>query len=433
VLYFPHIADGGPAAGQWQTRFSFVNSNNSPVSASLYLSSDNGAPLNLSFGTGLNSRFDFSIAPYGTIVFASTIASPLTVTGWAVVLSTLPLQGTVAFRLIRNGSAAIEITANPTDPSRGYTSVATPQLGVAVANIDSQKPLGVLVTASYANGVTAGQATLMVPAGGHSSFNLSTLIPSLPANFSGSVRIVAQTPGQWLLAWALYSDNSGVISSLPEGRDAFPKWQTAEIGTAFANVVSALQQLLPDFGGVPTLNIGAETDNNAINAFASGGNIVQINLALAQLISDSPSELAFAIAHEVGHIYQQRTGKFLWSADKEWDADHWGLLGALQAGYDPYGAAGTLGKLGMATGTANLGVQQWEDSQLATDAHGSFSTRINNLTSFIQFICGYSSQLQASCAAYKQVVHPNFPPSPLVPLDVRAAETEWTGRAKSNK
>jgi len=80
--------------------------------------------------------------------------------------------------------------------------------------------------------------------------------------------------------------------------------------TAFANVVAALQELLPDFGSAPTLNIGAETDNNAINAFAANGNTVQVNLALPQLISDSPSELAFAIAHESGHIYQQRAGKF---------------------------------------------------------------------------------------------------------------------------
>lgn len=99
-----------------------------------------------------------------------------------------------------------------------------------------------------------------------------------------------------LLAWAVYSDTSGVISSLPEGRDAFPRWQRGDIVTAFANVVRALQELLPDFGGAPTLNISAETDDNAINAFAANGNTVQVNLALAQLISDSPSELAFALA-----------------------------------------------------------------------------------------------------------------------------------------
>jgi hypothetical protein len=72
----------------------------------------------------------------------------------------------------------------------------------------------------------------------------------------------------------------------------------------------------------------------------------------------------------------------------------------------------------MATGTANLGIQMWEDSQLAKDAHGSFSTRIDNLTIFIEFVCGYSSQLQAACGTYKQIVHPNFPGIPSVPLTV---------------
>jgi len=101
------------------------------------------------------------------------------------------------------------------------------------------------------------------------------------------------------------------------------------------------------------------------------------------------------------------------------------LLGALLAGYDPYAAAGTLDKLGMATGTANLDIQMWEDSQLAKDAHGSFSTRIDNLTIFIEFVCGYSSQLQAACGTYKQIVPPNFPGIPSVPLTCRREHTSY--------
>jgi predicted Zn-dependent protease len=141
-----------------------------------------------------------------------------------------------------------------------------------------------------------------------------------------------------------------------------------------------------------------------------------VDLAFAELISDSPSELAWAIAHELGHIYQQRTAQRLWNSDVEWDADYWGVLVATVAGYDPYAAAGTLGKLGMATGTANLGTQLWEDMLLSVDAHGSFSTRINNLTVFIQVVCASSPTFQAICSNYKQVVHPHFPALPTVPL-----------------
>jgi hypothetical protein len=99
-LYFPNLADGGPAAGQCQTLFSFVNPNNSPIPALLVWNADKGSPLSLDFGTGAHSQFTFSIAPHGTIVFASKIGSPVTVTGWAVARSTLAVQGTVAFRLI---------------------------------------------------------------------------------------------------------------------------------------------------------------------------------------------------------------------------------------------------------------------------------------------------------------------------------------------
>ena len=60
----------------------------------------------------------------------------------------------------------------------------------------------------------------------------------------------------------------------------------------------------------------------------------------------------------------------------------------------------------MATGTANLGIQQWEDAMLAVDAHGSFSTRIDNLTTFIESVCGYSATMTASCSSYKDAVHP---------------------------
>lgn len=81
-------------------------------------------------------------------------------------------------------------------------------------------------------------------------------------------------------------------------------------------------------------------------------------------------------------------------------------------------------QLGMATGAANLGIPMWEDSQLAKGADGSFSTRIDNLTVFIEFVCGYSSQLQAACGTYKQIVHPSFPGA--VPRRVRRVCTSLT-------
>jgi hypothetical protein len=421
-LYFPHIASGGPPGGQLQTRFTFVNPNNSTATVSLLLLGYAGTPLALDFGSGPTSLITFTIAARGTVVLRNSAVPAAAVTGWAFASASLPIYATSAFRFVINGSTVVEITAEPTLPSTGYTSVATPQVGVVVAN-PYLSPLPVVVTVLDGSGNTLGTTNLTLPPLGHSSFNLSA-IPNLPASFTGSVRVTPVTPGWKLIAWAVYSDSSGAISSLPDGRDGFPISQTEQIDKAFRSVVAAFQAIappgvpgLPSFGPVPQLVISPESDSNAINAFAAGGNTVTVNLALAELISDSPSELAWVIAHELGHIYQQRNGGLkVWNADVEWDADIWGALIALAGGYDPYAAAGTLGKLGMATGTANLGVQLWEDLLLPVDAHGSFSTRIDNLTVSIQEVCALSPAIQASCSNYKQVVHPHFPALPTVPL-----------------
>jgi Zn-dependent protease with chaperone function len=276
-------------------------------------------------------------------------------------------------------------------------------------------------------GQVLGQGTLPIPANGHASFNLSQ-VPNVPANFTGNVAIMAQTTGQVFAAWAVYSDTSGVISSLPDGRAAFPQSQPDQVINAFNRLVVAYETLLPDFGAAPQLVISPEDDANAINAHASNGNTVQINLALAELISDSPSELAFVIAHELGHIYQQRTTKLGWSQNIEWDADEWGLLMELLAGYDPYAGAGALGKLAMATATAGLQaqlMQNWEQLS-GVDAHASFGTRIDNLTTFVEAICGYSPNAQSLCAQYKTLVHPHFPALPSVPL-IRKNPTKVNG------
>ena len=44
----------------------------------------------------------------------------------------------------------------------------------------------------------------------------------------------------------------------------------------------------------------------------------------------------------------------MFNKDVEVDADIWGTLISMSAGYDPYAAAGTLAKLSMATGASGL-------------------------------------------------------------------------------
>lgn len=268
-LYFPHLADGGPANGQWQTRFTFINPNNFTASVTLTLFADSGSPLALNFGNGFVTQTTFTIPANGTVVLASQGSGSVTATGWAYGSTTLPILANVAFRFLQNGTAKLEITASPTLPSQAYRSLATPQVGLAVANVYSA-PMTAILTVYGNTGQTLGQGSITIPGNGHTSFNLSQ-VPNVPSTFTGNVVITPQVPGSFFIAWAVYSDSSGVISSLPDGRAAFPLPQPDLIDNSFARVVAAYQSLLPDFGSAPQLIISTENDANAINAHAQNG------------------------------------------------------------------------------------------------------------------------------------------------------------------
>ncbi len=412
-LYFPHLADGGPASGQWQSRFTFINPNASPATVTLTLYSDSGDPLILNLGNGPSSQTSFSVPANGTVVLQSQIATAAT-SGWAIAGASLPVQANVSFRYIQNGIAKVEITAEPTLPSGSYLTVATRQVGLALANVYSD-PISDLVTVFDGSGQILGQTSITLPAHGHSAFNVSQLFPTLPAGFTGSVLLTPESLGNYLVGWGVYADASGIISSLPDGRGESPRPHPDLIRDVFRRLVYAYQNRLPDFGPEPQLIMSSA---KVVNAYVSpDGSSIYINLALAELLNDSPSELASVVGHEMGHIYQLRTGKSIWYSDPEWDADCWGLLMALYAGYDPYASAGALGKFAMAT--AGLGPQlmtNWEQ-MTAADAHTSFANRIDKLTGFVQSVCNYSQEWQAYCATYKAGSHPHFPALPSVPLN----------------
>jgi hypothetical protein len=111
----------------------------------------------------------------------------------------------------------------------------------------------------------------------------------------------------------------------------------------------------------------------------------------------------------MGHLYQQRTGRVDFEpTNREFDADVWGTLLALSAGYDPYAASGALAKLAMATGRAGL-TTQFED-QLAADAHKSFNTRIDTVYDAMIKACSLE-EVRPVCSFYKDIIHPHLPPS----------------------
>src|SRR5690606_17372700 len=122
---------------------------------------------------------------------------------------------------------------------------------------------------------------------------------------------------------------------------------------------------------------------------------------------DSPSELACLIGHEIAHIIQQKSGYkpiLGFTPRLEHDADAFGMLLAMKAGYDPYGAAGFLGKSAMTLGSApNI----WQILSDDLTTHGSFVSRLSNIHNLLTTLCNIHP---GTCAAYKLNFHPNFPP-----------------------
>jgi hypothetical protein len=307
----------------------------------------------------------------------------------------------VAFRQLLRGRASVEVTALATQPTINYDSVATAQLGIALAN-PWESTTVVSIELQDANGNRLGTLPLSLPPLGHRAFNLSGLFSGLPPDFQGTVSIEsAETnPPHDFVAWTVYADAS-VISSLPSGRYGWPVPHVERIVTVFSKLHAAAEATFPDVFRTPvSLKI---LPDKQVNAYARGGEEVAVYQALSELIGDADSELAFAIGHELAHIWQQRTGRN--SAEPELEADAVGTMLLLVAGYDPYAGAGALGKLQIASRIQGLLGEALREE----DIHRSFSTRIQTAYETLQTACSFNAEMQQLCQRYKIRVHPHFP------------------------
>jgi predicted Zn-dependent protease len=136
---------------------------------------------------------------------------------------------------------------------------------------------------------------------------------------------------------------------------------------------------------------------------------------LAELISDSESELAFVLGHELGHIIQARISQSIFSTNIELDADQQGVVIALESGYDPYGAAGALGKLSMVSSDASVIDQNFDNLAPAggVDLRSSFNNWLAVFLQNMRTLC--AADTQNFCSQYKSISHPHLPPhAPLV-------------------
>ena len=398
--YFPHLVDGGG----WQTTFTVSNPNPDPVSVTIFFRNTEGGDLYLDLGDGPWPGVEFEIPRFGTVEFAGNAVGPNVRGGWAVLHASNLVQGVATYRLLENGVPRYAVSVPAGLPTNHYFSAATPDLGIAVGNIYTSE-VSVFIKAESNDG-SLSYGTMTLPALGKRAKLLSEIVPDLPQGFVGTVSIDSE-PAYYFSALALRGDG-GVYSSLPGGEAARPVHHYSVIWNVFLRLLStvASEELIPDPHSIE-LEINEEP---VINAYGGPGGI-QINLALAELLADSESELAFIIGHELGHVYQFRTGEqFYHPGNRELDADVWGLWLSLLSGYDPYAGAGTLAKMEMANGQADLQSQYTLEFSRISE-HGSFNERLAFIYENIVDLC---KEQQAACTFYRDVFHPHFPEGPLL-------------------
>ena len=424
ISYFPQVADGGSVAQKWVTSFTFLNPHPS-IKANVVLNiyGNDGNSLALDFGAGPTSQTSFTLAPQASVTFVSRGSSPAIATGWAVVTSSLPVQGVVEYRYSVNGVPQQGVSVEATPASLYFVAPVTSNSGIALANPNDSEDVTIHVLDT--NGYTVASSSVTLGPGVHQAFNLDQVFPSLPAGFRGSVQISGGTQNYFVAL--ILSGDGGVLSSLPPSGFAWPPSQYERVWKVWLKVLNAAfedSRAAPALTKAPGLVIDPNTQ--ALNSFACvwaftpwcsvPDDSVHIFFNVAELVSDSDGELAFFAAHELGHVIQSHSAtlgvaqldlKFV-PADREWDADLWGLILSLEAGYDPWSGTGALGRLY----TAGNGLLAPNFDGISGDPHGSLLQRLDNILNALEQACSGSP---ATCAQYKAIFHPHFPSS--APLD----------------
>jgi Zn-dependent protease with chaperone function len=427
--YFPQIADGGGPAQKWVTSFTFTNpSPDYSANVNLYFRDNDGQPLKLDLGGGPQSAFGFSLGPQATVTYTSTGSSPAVQVGWAEALSSFPLQSVALYRYSVNGVPQQGVSVPAAPASSQFSSPATGTSGIALANPIIGLNIPITITAIDETGKAVQAANINLGRLSHASFNLNQILPSVPAGFRGSVHI-ATALGQANFAALVISADGGVLSSYPAAALSWPQSQYERIYKIWSKLLNVVMNLPPDTGLTTLPSLVVDSNSQQFNSYACGWvwttltlsctsadlNTVHIFLNMAELYSDSDGELATVIGHELGHIIQghgTNQGPVflgLYPQDREWDADLWGMVLSMIAGYDVYSGAGALGRLytvsTVVLGQAGLLAPNYDG---LGDPHGSLTQRAGLQIYFLSQFCQQPSQL-AFCSAYKGAFHPHFP------------------------
>ena len=419
--YFPQIVNGGPDPSRWVTTFTISNTSEVEVKGTIWFQDDDGEPLRLPFGGAEYPSIGITIPAKGSITYStdgrSLYGNDVVDVGWAIMQADGPVQGVATYRLWENNRPRFDVSVPATLPTIAHTTAATRSTAFALGNIYSARPVSVFAEATSNSGQSYRSATITLPQLGHRAMSLGEAIPNLPTDFRGTLGLYSRNE----FAVLVLREADGIYSSLPSGHWARPIAHFSILQDIFARLKQAAAAV-ETFPNPETIEMDIRFEGE-FNASGSAKG-VQFDVALSELFADSESEIASVVAHEFGHVYQFRTGRFdTWHPNRELDADVLGMLLSLTAGYDPYAAAGALAKLHMVVGVAGLQQQAGQHIEYLLEiltgngtVHGSFNERIDHLHKTIQWLCD-QDDLREDCDNYRSVFHPSFPEGLLFNVD----------------
>lgn len=187
-----HFASGGG----WDSSIYLVNTSTSAVAVDIKFVADNGTALSLELSTTLDgvthtltaAELTETIAPSSTMLIElSSPGSTVSTTGWVQVSSGGPIKGYAAFHSSLPGGPQSAATVPlesafsssfllPYDGSGGL------QTGIALANLLGTQPCTITVTILNEIGDQIGTGSIVLPAGGHTSFLLADKFPATITN-----------------------------------------------------------------------------------------------------------------------------------------------------------------------------------------------------------------------------------------------------------
>lgn len=422
LLYFAHMAEGGPDANNyWQAKIVLVNSNAVAAHVSLNFYDNNGAASAVDFGSGPASTLAVTVPPLGTQTFTSVRTHQAWYSGWASGDSDVPVFAQMQYRLTSNGQVTTSVSADATSGTAQWMSTAGPYLGIAVANPSPSDAMTYIVDVRNADGTDFGSQSFPLAPLGHDAFVLNGRF-QVPAGFAGSVIITGQTTQQsvykpvvWTLGW-----DAGLNSTLPDGRALMPDDQMSRAMRVFGRMLAMAHQMGYQVNPQLTLTPGTGPGGiaNASGGVNGSGDFVTMYMSMVEMVGDSDGELAFLMAHQIGHVIQCHTngcnmavdGHF--AGDPESDADEMGMMLSTAAGYDSYSGAGAYarlqvgnGQMSMGGGMMGAGAVVWEN-MTSTDPHGFFANRINMMYQVQQRMCT-NAKLATNCLVFKNLMHPS--------------------------